>query len=213
MASSSSSYPANTHANPSTHTAAYEQNYSKQINMQMRVPQTITVVDDNSSRSSAAGGDQSPLLHHPLDHISDNMRVPDRIVLSANETGGAGEPQMPADPALPEVAVPIVRSQPEVVQLGTPPRVLTLDNSSMDGGSDRAIAASNDRAMFLLNLDRHDEEEESEIELLQRRVTTLSRDLENLKEEQDYASKIHLVMLGLCLGVSFVNLLRSMRLR
>lgn len=61
-----------------SNSASYEQDYSKKINFQMRVPQTITVSGDDVIESC---------LEYPGKVI--DMKVPEKIVISLDEDGNS----------------------------------------------------------------------------------------------------------------------------
>ena len=61
-----------------TNSASYEQDYSKRINLQMRVPQTITVSGDDVIENYS---------EYPGEVVK--MKVPEKIVISLDEDGNS----------------------------------------------------------------------------------------------------------------------------
>ena len=98
---------------------AYHSSYTEDINLRMRVPQTITVIPSESGPEPQYSGKSYPKLP---------MQVPDRIVCSVGESGTEyTQGELPIIP-------PSQYMTSEDVPLRPPPRVLTVQHQDLDLG-------------------------------------------------------------------------------
>nr|CAB3263779.1 mitochondrial fission factor homolog B [Phallusia mammillata] len=114
---------------------AYNSNFTEDINIRMRVPETITVEDkiDEDQHNRNPPNFFHPSISSKYDAQNSltalKMEVPDRIVVSVGKDGvqyDQGEMRVPS----PEYGA--YNPEPHLVSLKTPPRVLTLQDHSFN---------------------------------------------------------------------------------
>jgi len=177
--------------------SSYEQDYSKKINFQMRVPQTITVSGDDVIESC---------LEYPGKVI--DMKVPEKIVISLDEDGNScatADEMALHQPSAMSLAhsdhIETPNSTPikykNRVEMATPPRIITVS----DVPASTVKSAADDKAMqFIKQI-----EAENELDVLKRQVSSLARKVHTLEEDYKHAGSLNRWIVCFSLILSIAN--------
>jgi len=186
-----------------TNSASYEQDYSKRINLQMRVPQTITVSGDDVIENYS---------EYPGEVVK--MKVPEKIVISLDEDGNSratADEMALHQPSAMSLAhadhIETPNSTPikykNRVEMATPPRIITVS----DVPASTVKPAADDKAMqFIKQI-----EAENELDVLKRQVLSLARRVHTLEEDYKHAGSLNRWVVCFSLILSIANGLLLMK--